>query len=89
MMNIIPKNIINHNQEGFNKFKQNTHRLITPLDLFWTDIGLIGGKKDASDNGVEFGWLVNQVRQERETLKSGQSQFKNIGTDLFKLSKYL
>lgn len=83
MINIIPKSIINNNPEGFEKFKQNTHRLTTPIDFFWTDMGLIGGKMDVDGNPTDFSWLVKDIKQERSSLKASQSGFKNLGVDLF------
>lgn len=83
MMNVIPKSIVNNNPEGFEKFKQNTHRLTTPVDFFWTDMGLIGGKMGVDGSPADFGWLVRKIREERTKLKASQPRFKNLGADLF------
>lgn len=80
MVNILSKNILEKDPLHVEKFTTNRKRLTTPVDFFWTDMGLIGGRKDTDDNDKEYGWLVTRIREER-VAKHGTS-FKNIGTDL-------
>lgn len=82
MLNILPKSVLAHNPGVESTFKDNTKRLTTPVDFFWTDLGLIGGKINDQGNPSEYGWFVKKVRQERSNLKMGFEEFKNLGNDL-------
>jgi hypothetical protein len=44
----------------------NSFKLVTSPDLFWTDLGLIGGKRGYNDEKKNYGWLVEEVRQSRK-----------------------
>ena len=47
MINLMSKNVLNNNPGNIERFKSNAERLTTPVDFFWMDMGLIGGRLDA------------------------------------------
>jgi hypothetical protein len=36
--------------------------------MFWTDLGIIGGKQGYNKEPRPYGWLVNEVRAERAAM---------------------
>jgi hypothetical protein len=88
MMNLFPKKWFKHYESKGVKleenFKWNTRRLSSANDVFWTDLGIIGGTFDANGNTKEYGWLIKQVKEERSALfkKNNGWDSKNWGNDL-------
>jgi phosphoglycerol transferase MdoB-like AlkP superfamily enzyme len=87
MLTLIPKNFINAHKDTqlLDNFMHNSKRLTTSIDMFWTDLGIVGGRQNPEGESKPYGWLVKQVRQERSGIFStGNPEYnQNLGYDLF------
>jgi Protein of unknown function (DUF229) len=68
MINVVPKQFLDYHSDSklTENFTTNSKKLTTSPDLFWTDLGLIGGKKGYNDENKKYGWLVDEVRKSRK-----------------------
>jgi hypothetical protein len=59
MITAIPKSFYAaHPSETLeDNFVHNSKRLTTSVDMFWTDLGIIGGQKGFSEEAQPYGWL--------------------------------
>ena len=86
LINIIPKKFMDYHSDSKleENLLENSRRLTTSPDLFWTDLGLIGGKKGVKDDSKPYGWLVDEVRKSRsqDYVEQKVNDDKNWGYDL-------
>jgi hypothetical protein len=87
MLTAIPKLFLHHHKSEKleETFERNSKRLTTTMDPFWTDLGIIGGRTNPSGEKMPYGWLVNQVREERSKVyqENDPSEDRVVGIDLF------
>jgi hypothetical protein len=46
----------------------NKFRLTTPVDFFWTDLGIMGGTSNADGEAKKYGWLEDEILDQRKEL---------------------
>lgn len=86
LINMVPKGLLDYHSDSklSENLLKNSKRLTTSPDLFWTDLGIIGGKKGYNGENKQYGWLVDEVRQSRkeEYKKQNVKDDRNWGMDL-------